>query len=440
MKRVIGIRREDKNPWERRIPIIPEHVAVLVKDHGVEVLVQKSDLRAIPAEEYVRAGAKMVEDLSPCDTVFAVKEIPIPLLQKGKTYVFFSHTIKGQRHNMPMLRRIMELGASLIDYEKMVDDKGKRLVFFGKYAGLAGMIDTLWALGRRLDWEKTPTPLAEIKRALDYKDLAEAEAHIAEVGKKLASDGLPEALTPLVVGFTGYGNVSQGAQEILRLLPTEEVAPSDLPGLFAKGASPKKDRIYKVVFREEHMVEPAAPGGRFELQDYYQHPEKYRSQFEKYIPYLTVLVNCIYWEARYPRLVTKAYLKKATQARLRVIGDITCDTEGSIECNVKTTDPGNPVFVYDPLTGRAKDGCFGKGPVVLAVDNLPAELPIESSREFSRSLNPFLPELAKADMSAGFAGCALSRPMKKAMLVCQGELTPDFRYLSKFLAESSAKK
>jgi alpha-aminoadipic semialdehyde synthase len=439
MKRVIGIRREDKNPWERRVPIIPEHVAALVQDHGVEVLVQKSDLRAIPAEEYARAGAKLVEDLSPCDTVFAVKEIPIPLLQKGKTYVFFSHTSKGQSYNMPLLRRLMELGCSLIDYEKMVDEKGKRLVFFGKYAGLAGMIDTLWALGQRLEWEQTPTPLAALKRALNYASLAEAEAHVAEVGKKLAQ-GLPEALAPLVVGLSGYGHVSQGAQEILRLLPCVEVAPADLPALFARGASAKKDRVYKVVFHEEHMVEPRSAASRFDLPDYYRHPEKYQSRFEQYVPYLTVLVNCIYWEPRYPRLVTKAYLKQAygqaARQRLRVIGDITCDKEGSIECNVKTTDPGNPIFVYDPLQGEAKDGFRGTGPVVLAVDHLPAELPVESSREFSRSLNPFLPELAQTDMSAGFEACALSQPMKKAMLVYQGELTPDYRYLEKFLKET----
>ena len=105
-KPVIGIRREDKNIWERRAPIVPEHVAALVREHGVEVLLQKSDLRVIPAADYARAGAQVVEDLSPCRVIFAVKEIPLALLQKGKTYVFFSHTIKGQAHNMPMLRRM----------------------------------------------------------------------------------------------------------------------------------------------------------------------------------------------------------------------------------------------------------------------------------------------------------------------------------------------
>ncbi|OGS08997.1 MAG: hypothetical protein A2270_04195 [Elusimicrobia bacterium RIFOXYA12_FULL_51_18] len=436
----IGLRREDKNPWERRVPIIPEHAAGLIKDHGIEILVQKSDLRAITAEEYVRAGAKITEDLSACDTIFAVKEIPIRLLQKGKTYIFFSHTIKGQSHNMPLLRKLMELGCQLIDYEKMVDEKGRRLVFFGKYAGLAGMIDTFWALGRRLDYEKTSNPFDTIKRALDYPSLEAAELALAEAGKKIAAGALNGALAPLVIGFTGYGHVSQGAQMILRQFPVEEIKPEELPALFQ---DPKraaaKNRIFKVVFREEDMVEPVSPGQPFELQDYYQHPEKYRSRFDKYIPYLTVLVNGIYWEAKYPRLVTNKYLKelytKTPQPRLRAIGDISCDVDGAIECNVKSMDIGNPVFVYEPLTGVVKDGCEGTGPVILAVDNLPAELPRESSREFSSALLPFVPEIAKADMSVSFSDCRLSDPIKKAMIVYQGKLTPGYRYLEKFLKE-----
>lgn len=437
---VIGLRREDKNTWEARVPIIPEHVAGLVKNHGIEVLVQKSGLRAIKEEEFIRAGAKLVEDLSPCNTVFAVKEIPVRFIQKGKTYVFFSHTIKGQSYNMPMLRRLMELGCNLIDYEKITDDKGRRLVFFGKYAGLAGMIDTLWALGQRLEKEKIHTPFRLVKRALEYANLAEADKLLAETGKRLASERIPEAIAPLTVGFAGYGNVSQGSQMILDNFPVEEIRPEELASLFRDAARPKtNDRIFKVVFLEEHMVKPVSGEKPFELQDYYKHPEKYKSQFEKYVEHLTVLVNGIYWDARYPRLVTKNYLKKLyagkSGPKLKVIGDITCDTNGSIECNIKTMDPGNPVFTYDPLTGLAKDGVEGRGPVVLAVDNLPAELPVDSSGEFSQALIPFVPEIAKADMSAKFEDCSLSGPIKKAVIVYQGKLTPDFQYLKKFVEQ-----
>ena len=151
-----------------------------------------------------------------------------------------------------------------------------------------------------------------------------------------------------------------------------------------------------------------------------------------------MLVNGIYWEARCPKLVTKGYLKRAYAAaprqRLKVIGDITCDLEGSIECNVKSMDPGNPVFTYDPLRDAAADGCAGDGPVVLAVDNLPAELPREASRDFSAALMPFVPEIAKADTAAALDACGFSAPVRKATILYQGRLTPGYRYLEKHLS------
>jgi len=155
MKYKIGIRREDKNRWERRVPLIPKHVKELIESHGIDVTLQPSSIRIFSDEEYLQAGAKIQEDLSACHIIFAVKEIPADFFQPGKTYVFFSHTIKGQKKNMPMLKRMMELGCNLIDYEKVIDEKGRRLIFFGRHAGLAGMIDTLWALERRLTWEGT---------------------------------------------------------------------------------------------------------------------------------------------------------------------------------------------------------------------------------------------------------------------------------------------
>ena len=448
-KHIIGIRREDKNPWERRAPIIPEHVARLVKEHSIEVRLEKSDIRVFGDEEYLRAGAKLVNDLSQCDTVLAIKEIPPRFIQKGTSYIFFSHTIKGQAKNMPMLSRIMKLGCQLIDYEKMVDEKGRRLVFFGKYAGLAGMIDSLWALGQKLKSEKIAGPFEQIRQAHKYSSLDRAKEEIREVGKKIASGGLGEALTPLVCGFAGYGNVSRGAQEILDLLPVREISPRELESAFHRQRQnsgifkDRKNLIYKVVFKEEDIAEPVSPGTGFELQDYYNNPSKYRSRFERHIPCLTILVNCIYWDSRYPRLVTKKYLKdiyssseEMSRHRLKVIGDITCDVGGSIECTVRTTDTGNPVFVYDPIKDRAENGFAGTGPAVLAVDNLPCELPVESSVEFSSALLPFIPEIAGADMSADFQQCALSGPVKNAVLVYHGELTPDYRYMAKFLNKS----
>jgi saccharopine dehydrogenase (NAD+, L-lysine-forming) len=443
MKVCIGIRREDKSRWERRVPVTPEDARKLKEEHGIEVWVQPSPIRAFSEEEFIQAGAIVQEDLSPCPIIFAVKEIPPDLFEAGKTYVFFAHVIKGQPYNMPMLKRMLELGCNLIDYEKVTDDKGRRLIFFGRHAGIAGMIETLWALGKRLDWEGIPNPFRQLGHTYEYKDLAEAKEAVSKLGETIKTEGLPESVTPLICGIAGYGNVARGVWEVLDLLSIVEIEPKEVASL-AEGSDYKANVIYKVVFKEEHTVEPISPGDRpsagsghrFELQDFYAHPEKYRGKFESYVPYLTLIVNCIYWEEKYPRLVTKEVLKQlygAGKPRLRVIGDISCDIEGAIECTVRSTEPDEPVFVYNPFTGEANSGYEGEGPVVMAVDILPSELPRDASVDFSGVLSEFIPAIAKADFSVPFEQLDLPSEIKRAVIAYHGELTPDYRYIEEFL-------
>ncbi len=429
---MIGIRREDKSTWEARVPLTPEDVRRLSADHGVRFQVQRSPIRVFDDEAFDAVGAQVVDHLTESPIIIGVKEIPVAFFEPGKAYVFFSHTIKAQPINMPMLRRIVELGCTLIDYERIVDDKNRRLVFFGRYAGLAGMIDSLWTLGQRLKHEGIETPFADVRRAFDYDDIDHAKREIAAIGDRIRREGLPEAIQPLVIGYAGYGNVSQGAQDIGNLLPVREVAPDELSSI-----SPRANECFKVVFREEHLVAPrnSAPSGKFDLQDYYDHPEKYRADFFRHLKHLSVLVNCIYWEPKYPRLVTCEQLKELFGAagprppRLRVIGDITCDIEGSIECTVRPTDPGDPVYVYEPLTGQVHNGIAGNGPVILAVDILPCELPRDSSKHFGESLSPFVPALDRADFDQPLAQSGLPPELQRATIVYRGELTEPYRYL-----------
>jgi saccharopine dehydrogenase (NAD+, L-lysine-forming) len=436
MRYKIGIRREDKNKWERRSPLVPADVEELIQNHPIDVYVQPSPIRIFPDHKYTEAGATIQEDLSGCPVVFAVKEIPQHLFSPKSTYVFFSHTIKGQKKNMPMLKRMMELECNLIEYEKVVDEKGGRLLFFGRHAGLAGMIDTLWALGQRLSWEDIPNPFVEIKNAYRYATLAEAKESISLACKKIKDDGLPRGLTPLVFGVTGYGHVSSGAQEILDLLPHKQINPEELFSLDGESEFSKR-HIYKVVFKEEHLVEPVSAKHQFELQAYYHHPHKYRSQFERYLPHINVLVNCIYWDERYPRLVTKKSLKKLfteqKNPRLRIVGDISCDIEGSIEFTVKATQPDNPAYVYDPVTEKITDGYQGRGVVNLPVDNFPCELSRRASIDFSHALKPLVPTMAMADYSVGFKELALPEAITNAVILYQGKLTHDYRYIQDFL-------
>lgn len=439
---VIGIRREDKNDWERRVPVIPSDLQVLRQEHGMEFLVQTSPIRAFGDEEYEAAGIPVVEDLSPADVVLAVKEIPLDLLQRDKVYFFFSHTIKGQDYNMPLLRRLLDLNATLIDYERIADAQGRRLIFFSVHAGYAGMIDSLYCLGRRYEVLGRETPLTEVRQAHTYGSLYGAQEHLREIGERMLSEGMGGRRRPLVIGLAGYGNVYRGCREILDCLPVREISVEELPEL-AEAPIAEVGPILAVVFKEEHLVEPRSPQAQFVLSDYYARPENYRGVFEKHLPHLDLLMNTIYWEPRYPRLVTVEWVKRnyarAEQPpRLQVIGDISCDIGGSIEITLKAPQPDNPCFNYDPIEGVVHDGVVGGGPVVMSVDNLPCEIPVESSAHFSTALKPMLPDLADVDFSADFPSLNLPNYLKKAVVTHRGELTPDYRYLQEYLDKAGA--
>ena len=428
----IGIRREDKSRFEGRVPLVPADLVRLIRDQGLEFTVQQSPVRAIPEDEFTAAGAKIAADLDDCPVVLGVKEIPVDRLQAGKTYVFFSHTIKGQAANLPALKRVMELGSTLIDYERITDDQGHRLVFFGRFAGLAGMQDSLAFLGRRLDHEGLPEhPFSGLKASHEYRDLDQIRAELQRVGESIKRHGLPAALRPLITGFAGYGQVSKGAQELYDCLPVREVAPEDVERL-----PPSAHECFKVVFKEEHLVRPKDASRPFELQEYYDHPELYEESFFHRVRPLTLLINCIYWDSRYPRLLSREqlaelYLEEAP--RLRVIGDISCDIDGALACTTRCTEPDAPVYVYDPVTGETTDGVVGCGPVVLALDFLPCELPIDASVHFSRSLAPFVPGLGAANFAKRFEQCGLPSELARATIVYRGALTPDYQYLSRYL-------
>jgi alpha-aminoadipic semialdehyde synthase len=364
-----------------------------------------------------------------------VKEIPLDFFEQGKTYVFFSHVIKGQPYNMPMLKKMMELKCNLIDYEKVTDESGMRMIFFGRFAGLAGMINSLWSFGQRLKVQGIETPFIRINQAHKYDSLEEARQVISGVGQEIADKGLPGEINPMVIGFTGYGNVSNGAQEIAGLLPVKELLIEEFLALKDNNELPN-NVIYKVVFKEQDIVEPVNPDQKFELYDYYNHPDKYKSQFEKYIPHLSILMNCMYWDERYPRIVTKDYLEalyKNGEPKLKVIGDITCDPDGSIECTHKGTEIEDPVFVYNHLTRKPAMGFKGNGILVMAVDILPSELPRESSVSFSNVLLKYVKSIATADYKLSFEELDLPGPIKRALIVHKGELTKEYEYIEGYL-------
>jgi len=425
----IGILAEHK-AGEARVPLTPQQMAKLQHTHpNISFEVQKSAQRAFTSEEFSDRGIPIVAQVS-APFRLAVKEIPLEQVHPGIVYLFFSHTIKGQPYNMPLLQRFLDQGATLLDYELIRDRNGRRLVFFGRFAGLAGMVNTLRGYGLRLRAEGEESPFTMLRQAKDYYDLAELEKDLEKLAK-----ALPDYLknrSPLVIGIAGYGNVSKGVQEILSYLPVRELTPEEL--LSWKPESVPE--LIKVVFKEEHMVEPRDPGKPFVLQDYYAHPENYRAVFERYLDKLTILMNCIYWEERYPRLLTKEWVKKnflGGSHALKIVGDISCDIQGAIECNLGISTSAEPYYVFDPLEERRVNGVVGQGPVLMAVDNLPTELPRESSHEFGEALMPFLPTLVGCDFNRTYEELDLHPALKQAVIVLRGELTPPFEYLKEFL-------
>lgn len=430
MSTSIGIRLEDKNKWERRVPLTPADAAAIQAESGLRIIVQPSEIRVFDNASYTAVGVEVDDCAVEADILIAVKEIPAALFRPGGVYICFSHTVKGQDYNMPSLRTLMERGASLVDYERIANEDGKRLIFFSVHAGYAGMIETLHALGRRLAGRGVDTPLSDIKPAYAYADIEEAEAHLRGIGHRLQVEGNGTD-APLVIGLSGYGNVSQGAQKILAWLGAETIAPDELTE-----TANRRAQLLMVVFREEDMVEPIG-NHDFELQDYYHNPQRYRGVFARHLPHLDVLVNSIYWTDAYPRLVTRDWAREQFaddgRARLQVIGDISIDIEGSIEMSVKATYPDNACYVYDPVTETYTDGVNGRGIVIMGVDNLPCELPLEASTHFSAMLRGMVVDLGNADWKAEFADLELPFHLKRAVIVHKGKLTPDYEYLQRYL-------
>ena len=428
MKKILGIRKEDKNQWEKRAPLTPVAVKLLKEQYGIDTIVQPFPKRVFDDDEYKGAGADLSDDLFQCSVIVGVKEVPADLLLDNKVYIFFSHTIKGQDYNMPLLKKVMDSGCSLIDYECIKDEKGRRLVFFGKQAGQAGLIDALHGFGRRLEAEGIENSFSLIKQAYSYRGLEEAKDDLYKLADDINENGLPKEISPMVVGITGYGNVAQGFQDLLDILPVTEITPNQL---LTKEL--EQNQIYKVVFKESDIVKPS-DGGSFDLNDYYTNPQNYKPVFEKYLPKLTMLTNASYWDTVYPRLFTKKYLKEnKDNLSVKFVADLSCDINGGIEFTEKATTPDSPVFVYNPGTDKITDGYEGEGVAVLAVDNLPAEIPLDSSVWFSKSLYPFIPKLFDADFSVPFTELELTDELKNAIIVYNGELTPTFKYLEEYV-------
>ncbi|KAK6236637.1 Saccharopine dehydrogenase [Theobroma cacao] len=437
---VVGILSESVNKWERRVPLTPSHCARLLhsgreKTGIARIIVQPSTKRIHHDSLYEDVGCEISDDLSECGLILGIKQPKLDMILPDRAYAFFSHTHKAQKENMPLLYKILAERASLYDYELIVGGHGKRLLAFGKYAGRAGIIDFLCGLGQRYLSLGYSTPFLSLGSSYMYPSLAAAKAAVISVGEEIASQGLPSGICPLVFVFTGSGNVSLGAQEIFKLLPHSFVEPSRLPELFGKGrnlnspvrTSKRVFQVYGCVVTSRDMVEHKDPSKTFDKADYYAHPEHYNPVFhEKIAPYATAVVNCMYWEKRFPRLLSTQQVQDLMRKGCPLVGisDITCDIGGSIEFVNQTTSIDLPFFRYDPLTDSYHHDLEGNGIICSAVDILPTEFAKEASQHFGDILSQFVGGLASTtDITK------LPAHLKRACIAHRGALTSLYEYI-----------
>jgi alpha-aminoadipic semialdehyde synthase len=374
------------------------------------------------------------DDLSKADIILGVKEVPVKDLIPNKTYMFFSHTHKGQKYNMPMLKAIMDKKIRLLDYELLTNDEGARLVQFSRFAGYAGMIDGLHSLGLRLLALGYGNPFLAIGMSYMYRCLADARLDVTRTGMVISDDGLPRKLGPMIFVVTGNGNVSKGALHVFKCLPHEWVKPEDLESL-SKSKKFDNHKVYLCqVTAKDYCVNNE---GGFVEEEYFAHPERYTSNFhEKIAPYASLILNGIFWTSKYPRLLTidqTEELAKRGQLRLHTLADVSCDINGSFEFMGEASTIDSPYYMYDPITKKNHDDLEGRGIQIMSIDNLPTEMPLEASEFFSEALYPVIAEMVKDKFDQ-------NRVLKRATITDQsGHLLEKHKGLEKVI-EGELKK
>jgi alanine dehydrogenase len=396
----IGIIREGKIPPDARSPLTPEQCAEAQVELPVRIVVEPSPVRCFKDEEFTKHGIHLQDDLSDCDILLGVKEVPIEKLIPGKTYLFFSHTIKKQAYNRPLLQAILDKKIRLVDYEVLTNPQGERLIAFGFYAGIVGAHNGLWTWGKR-------TGQFSLPRLCDSHDYAE----VLEVYEKLQ-------LPPLRIVLTGGGRVSSGAAKNLRDMGIEQVSPEDF-------LSKQYDTaVFTQINAADYVVH--RDGKPFDKSHFYAHGDEYLSTFNRYWPVTDIFINGIFYDKKAPMFFTQADMQRP-DFRPKVIADITCDLmpDSSVPSTLRATKIADPVYGFNPVSGQETAPYLPDGIDMMTIDNLPSELPRDASAFFGRQLlERILPELLK-----GRASDAICR----GMITENGALTEEFGYLEDFV-------
>jgi hypothetical protein len=398
----IGIIREGKTPPDARAPMTPEQCAEAQVELPIRIVVQPSPIRCFKDEEFVQHGITLQEDLNDCDVLLGVKEVPMDQLIPEKTYLFFSHTIKKQAYNRPLLKAILEKKIRLIDYEALTNERGERLIAFGFYAGIVGAHNALWTWAQRTGDFFLP----RLCETHDYATILAIYDHLT--------------LPPLRIVLTGGGRVSSGAVKNLRDMHIQQVTPLEF----------LSQEFSHAVFTQLHASDyvERLDGKPFEKADFYAHGEAYRSIFEPYYQTADIFINGIFYDQNSPVFFTAEAVKKP-DFRIRVIADITCDImpDSSVPCTIRPGKIADPVYGFSRESGEETAPFLPDSVDIMAIDNLPSELPRDASAFFGRQLlEKILPELLKGKQSPAIG---------RGMVTEDGHLTEAFRYLTDYVTE-----
>ncbi|TXK37802.1 alanine dehydrogenase [Pontibacter qinzhouensis] len=404
LKLKIGIIKEGKTPLDKRVPLTPKKcVELMAAFPGAQVVVQPSEKRCFSDAEYQELDIPLQQNLQDCDILMGVKEVPVEQLIPDKTYFFFSHTIKEQPQNAKLLRSILQKNITLIDYETLTNAHGQRLVAFGRYAGIVGAYNGIRTYG--LKWK-----LFNLKPAYLCREMEDMQEEYFKV-----------KLPPIKIAVTGGGRVAGGAMEVLDKMRIKKVSVFDY--LYKQFREPVYAQLHSGDYNNRPDVEV------WDSPDFYQHPQLYKSTFRKFTRVTDLLLACAYWDPRAPKLFTEQEIR-AADFKINTIADITCDINGSILCTKRSATIDAPAYDYNPTT-ELLESAYSKETniTVMAVDNLPCELPRNASRDFSRQLlDRVFPHLFTGDKEG---------VLQRGTIATAGKLTERYLYMEDYVEQTS---
>ncbi|MEM8522040.1 NAD(P)-dependent oxidoreductase [Flavobacterium sp. PL12] len=394
-----GIIKERKNPPDRRVIFSPNELTLLKQKYQqVSVKVETSDIRIFEDAQYINLGIDVVDDVSDCDILFGVKEVPIENLIANKSYFFFSHTIKKQPYNRNLLKAVLEKNIDLYDYETIVDADNRRLIGFGRYAGIVGAYNGIRAFGIKFELFKLPKA----------ETLAGKEALISHL-KRIV-------LPPLKFVITGTGKVGNGAKEVLDAIKIKEVS---VENYLTKNYT-------QAVYTQIDVLEynKRKDGQVLDFTDFYQNPKEYDSDFEKFTKVTDIYITGHFYGNDAPVILTREMLK-ANDCKIKVVADVSCDVNGPIACTLRSSTIAEPLYGYLPEENIEVDVFHPAAIVVMAVDNLPCELPKDASEGFGEM---FLEHVIPAFFNDDKDGI-----LNRAKITEKGKLTERFSYLQDYV-------